>query len=59
MRSPVLSWGRLPVRPAGCGQLGTFWPHVPGEAAPAAWGPGLSASLRPGLGQIGLRCCMV
>ena len=59
MRSPVLSSGRPPVRPAGCGLLGTFWPHVPGKAAPADWGAGLSASLGPGLGQIRLHCCMV
>ena len=57
--SPVLSWGRPLLRPAGCGRLGTFWPYVPGGAAPADRGPGLSASLGPGLGQTGLCCFMV
>ena len=57
--SPVLSWGRPLLCPAGCGRLGTFWPYVPGGAALADRGPGLSASLGPGLGQTGLCCFTV
>ena len=52
--SPVLSSGRAPLRPAGCGRLGSFWPHALGGAAPTDQGPGLSASPGPGLGQTGL-----